>query len=367
MHSISKISVLGLLLLCGSLAQAQSRSNLLTQGADPRGPQELTICSQNLGNYGLLASVAEREANASAEGLSVKERALAERFTSKSCDVIAVQEILGREERDSLAAMERLAYILRQFSNRFYDFKIGASNDPTSRVGYLVAKDKAEILNLFSYNNLQLPKLTEKQKPRSFGRGPLELQIQVKPQGESAAKIVNLINFHFKSKRGGGRDAAELQFETYRMEMAEALRRIVESRHSAAMTRGETILVMLGDRNSHFDTASAKILEGVLTLRSFQGKAPCRMSDRGLPLCQAGAAQPQKFFSVLVGDPQTKQMPGTFEFKKEVSWLDEILMPAESLRYAWAQYDSSGDYDSGVVSEPKGASDHAMVWVNLNW
>jgi hypothetical protein len=117
------------------------------------------------------------------------------------------------------------------------------------------------------------------------------------------------------------------------------------------------VLLVMGDRNSNYDVASAKILEGVLALESFQSEGPCRMSKRGVPLCKAGSAFPGKLFSVLTGDPQTRLLPGTFQYKNVFSWLDDILMPPPSLEHALAYADESGDYASGVEWSPTEASD----------
>jgi predicted extracellular nuclease len=180
-------------------------------------------------------------------------------------------------------------------------------------------------------------------------------------------KIVAIVNFHFKSKRGGEGDPAGLEYETLRMQMAEALRRIVENRHAQSFANGATILVVLGDRNSHFDTASARILEGILTLNEFQRSGKCRLSKRGVPLCQAETRVSQKLFSVLTTDRQASKQPGTFVYKGEFSWLDDILLPAEALPFARSRDAVEGDYDAGVVYKPATASDHAMVYVRLNW
>jgi len=348
-------------------AAAQSRSSNLNPLLDARGAPELTVCSQNLENYGAYPDALARSPGLTDFDLQHKERDLITRFIHVGCDVIAVQEVLGKGEEKALIALSRLAELLRKASGRIYEVKTGPSNDPMSRVGFLVAKDRAEIINLVSYNNIELPKISEKQKPRDFSRGPLEIQLSVKGQADAQAKTVSIVNIHFKSKHGAQEDAAELDWETYRMEMAEAVRRIVDNRHSKDFKRGDSILMVVGDRNSNFDVASAKILNGILKLKNFQGTAPCRLSKRGVPLCQANIAQPARLFSVLLEDPQTKVLPGTFLYNKEYSWLDDILMPFESMRFAWAKYDSAGDYDCGVLNEPKDASDHAMVWVRLNW
>jgi hypothetical protein len=151
------------------------------------------------------------------------------------------------------------------------------------------------------------------------------------------------------------------------MEMSEALRRIAELRHKESFGSGESLLLLLGDRNSNFDVASARILEGSLVLSSFAEKGPCRMSKKGLPLCVAETAMPRKLFSVLTTNEGVKEFPGTFNYQGEYSWLDDILMPAESLRFAWKTAFSEGEYDSGLVQTPAVVSDHALVYVKLNW
>lgn len=351
----------------GDLLDAQSRSQDLTLAADPRGAPELTICSQNLNNYGLLADMIKRTPGMTADVLDQKEQALVKRFNAARCDIIALQEVLGRDEETSRKALQKLATRLRFATNRTWEVVTGPSNDPSLRNGYMYAKDRAEMLSRVSYYRVELPKLLEKDKSRMFSRGPLELQLAVKGQGDAPAKTVILVNFHFKSKRGGGGDPAQLDWETARMQMAEAMRRIMANRHRSAFESGETILVLLGDRNANFDAATAKILEGTLSLGMFQGDGVCRLSKRGVPLCQAGNAKPQTLFSVLTGDPQTKQVPGTHRYKKEYSWLDEILIAPPGLPAAWERFDSTGDYASGVVYDPREASDHALVWTRLNW
>ena len=127
------------------------------------------------------------------------------------------------------------------------------------------------------------------------------------------------------------------------------------------------MLVVLGDRNSNFDVASARILEGSLTLGSFMAGGPCRLSKRGVPLCKVDSELPRKLFSVITSNKETMPQSGTFSYKGEYSWLDDILMPAESLRYAWTTAYSEGSYNAGALYTPKDASDHAMVYVKLNW
>ena len=362
-----KIFLVLIAMLLTTALEAQSRAALPAPGEDPRGEPELTVCSQNLKNYGSFVDSKSREAGLKLEDFKEKEQALVSRFERAKCDVVGVQELLGRDNEKAQKAIDQLALALQKRTNRVYETRIGDTNDGISRVGFLVAKDRAEIASVMTYKKVLLPKLSEDQKPRLFSRSPLEIQLAVRPKGESQARTVSLVNFHFKSKSGASGDAAALEWETYRMEMAEGLRRILEKRFRNSFGSGAIPLLVLGDRNGNFDVASAKILDGTLPLSRFQGQAVCRLSKRGVPLCQGGVEGVQKLFSVLLGDPQTKLLHGTFVYEKIFSWLDDILVPAETLPLAWKRFDVAGDYDSGVISTPSFASDHALVWVRLNW
>ncbi|MFM1847217.1 MAG: hypothetical protein RL417_691 [Pseudomonadota bacterium] len=355
------------LLGVSTVTAAQIRVAPGVEGTDPRGPAELTVCTQNLENYGSFEDSARRKVGLTIDEYRIKEAAIAERIRKTGCDVVAIQELVGKPEQVAAKALERLLKEVNRRSGRFFDYRAAPSNDPNLRNAFLVAKDRAEIVNTLSYAKIELPKTSLRQKQRFFSRGPFEIQLMVRPRGGGVAKNVTLVTFHFKSQGGKVADPAGLQWETYRMEMAEALRRVVETRHAASFGSGESLLVLLGDRNSNFDMASARILEGTVTLKDFQGKGICRLSKRGVPLCAAGSFSPQRLFSVLTSDPQTRQLTGTYRMKGEYSWLDDITVPAETLRYAWSRFDSEGDYNSGVVHKPPQASDHAMAYVRLNW
>ncbi len=336
-------------------------------GGDPRGVTDLVICSQNLKLFGSFETVRLGSPTYNREKHTQKVRALVSRFIAGGCDVIAVQEVLAKTVAAGQAALGELASELRKRTNRVYTPVLAPPVEGQMTTGFLLADDRVALQNSLPYGRVELPRLAAKQRPRLFTRPPLEVQISVKSRDSDLVKVVSLVNLHFKSKRGGKDDPTGLEWETYRMEMAEGLRRIVESRHADAFASGESLLVLLGDRNSNFDVASARILEGSLLLSSFGEKGPCRLSKRGVPLCVTETSLPRKLFSVITSNETLQSVPGTFTYKGEYSWLDDILMPAESLRYAWRTAYSEGQFDSGVIRTPSEASDHAMVYTKLNW
>ncbi len=347
--------------------RAEIRTNITDVTHDPRGEFELTVCSQNLQNYGRLKDAARRIKGLDEAGLLEKRSDLVRRFHEAGCDVIALQELIGGNEQYAKESLEELVAMLQYRTNRWFDIYLSPSNDKALRLGYLVARDTATLRGMTSYRAVELPKISETQKPRLFSRGPFEIRLQVNGKDGASSRLVKLVTFHFKSRAFNSQDGAELEWETYRMEMAEALRTIVLNRHQSSLEGDGSLVILLGDRNSHFDTASAKILSGELTLRSFQGTAPCRLSKRGVPLCKPGNANPPTFTSVLTTDPEVKQTAGSYLYEKTFSWLDDILIPTSQLPFAFSKDGIEGNYESGVISKHEKASDHSLVYVRLNW
>jgi hypothetical protein len=367
------ITALGVILSC-AVAHAdnpkpQKKPTAVSiPGGDPRGATDLVICSQNLKLFGSFQHLSRSNPTYNRERHKAKINDLIARFIAAKCDVVAVQEVIGKTPSDGEAALNELTEVWRARSNRFFKVATAPPSEGSMTNGFIIALDRASVLQTLPYGRVQLPKIATRQKPRLFSRPPFELQISVKARDSELIKTISIVNFHLKSKRGGMDDPTGLEWETYRMEMAEGLRRVLELRHKDAFAAPDNILVVLGDRNGNFDVASARILDGSLSLASFGERGPCRLSKRGIPLCALESPLPRRLFSVLIGDNSGGiSYPGTYNYRGEYSWLDDILLPAESLRYAWRSAFTEGAFNSGVVSTPAEASDHSLVYVGLNW
>ncbi len=360
-----KILLLTLILLAVFDISADERAKEFSLSPDPRGLPDITICTQNLGLFGTFSDSEIRQPSLTKEEYKIKLNSLVERFMRARCDIIAVQEVLG-EKTEAFKALLTLRERLRKKWNRFFNI-VNGDGEYASRCAFLFAIDKVELLHSVTYQGVELPKINPQDASRSFPRAPLEVQLRTLSGIGAEKKILRLITFHFKSKRGGWKDPAQLEYETHRMVMAEALRRIILSRHNGAVRKGTSPLILLGDRNSDEFSASARILEGSIHLGNFFNGKTCRIGGGGAPLCTPMARGPQDFFSVLTSDVETRSQGGTFLYKKKPVWLDDILLPAEALHYARTRLDDSGNYDSGLLFEPKEASDHALAYVKLNW
>lgn len=344
-------------------------ANLIAQyeAEDPRKLPELTVCSQNLQNLESFKDAQSHSLELTQAQYDEKVIGLAKRFEAAACDVIAVQEVKAKKEYTALEVLNYLTQKLISISGRPFEAKVALEGDGAIRNGFIVARDRAEIINLINYAKVELPRLLETDKVKIFERAPLEIQLQVNGRDGADSRVVTLINFHLKSRSGAAQDPTGLQFETVRMQMAESIRRLVDIRHSEVPGKAPKILVLLGDRNTGADMAAARILEGSLALADFKSNGPCRLSKRGIPVCKTENRRPQKFFSTLTSDPESSGVAGSYFYKGEASWIDDILLPASSLKFAQKSVYEDGNYDSGTVSKPRTASDHSLVFVRLNW
>ncbi len=325
---------------------------------------QVTVCTQNLHNYGLYSATKGRQAKINREDFVFKEKSLIKRFSDVDCDIIAFQELLGND-KSSKEAIKNLSDNLKSYTGKSFDYYIGRSNDKFSRVGFLVAKNKVKVLNTFSYSKRELPKLLKEERPRYFTRGPFEINLEVKKVDEKFVTLT-IITFHFKSQSGGYKDPAKLNWEILRMQSAEGLRQIAEEKVKNNDSKKENILILLGDRNSNFTSSSSKILDGTYLLSDFS-KSFCMVSKKGIPICKEKIEKVPKFISVLTNDPEALMGQGSYIYKKQYSWLDEILISASKDSYALENKNYTNNYDSGVFRKYENASDHALGFVRLHF
>lgn len=311
---------------------------------------ELRVCSQNLHNY--LAPAQIRDDKKRARALR-DEAALVERFLEARCDVIAVQEVLGRDEREGLSHLRVLAAQLGRQAQRKVQAYVGHSRDRI-RNGFLVVGDELQHVQVETLDDVGLPRLQPKGPPHYFRRPPLRLIAHLK--SETKTELV-LFNMHLKSKADGWKDASGTQFEALRMEMAEALR--LQAKDQVAASR---IVMVLGDRNTSETAAAAMILEGVRELRDFQ-EGGCSLDAELQPRCPASQGlRPPEFTALLhEANKRCASCPrlSSYRYRGNVSLLDEILVHRSALPRLVDGRDRLRVGTSGVFSR---GSDHKLLW-----
>src|SRR5262249_52991665 len=113
---------------------------VLSIGARAASAGELTVCTQNLWNYGVPEAVhklrrPEDEITKIRADLAKQEQALAERLAG--CDIIAVQELLGEGDTQARSALNRLIRVLDQRTGQRYLGRMADTRD-VIRNGFLV-------------------------------------------------------------------------------------------------------------------------------------------------------------------------------------------------------------------------------------
>jgi len=122
---------------------------------------------------------------------------LVSRFMAAKCDVVAVQEVIGKTLADGEAALNQLAARWRERSNRVFSVMTAPPTEGSMTNGFIVALDRASVLQSLPYGRVQLPKIWSRQKPRLFSRPPFEVQLSVKSRDSELVKAISLVNFHF--------------------------------------------------------------------------------------------------------------------------------------------------------------------------
>ena len=284
-------------------------------------------------------------------GVGVKERWRANKLVEawSNCDVVALQELATGRDGSSVTVLEDLSDLVFKAHGVSMSVHLGASNDSTLRLAYLVNVDLFEVKEDESLSLATLPKLSDGQRPRRFSRGPYVLHLR--PYQGSQDEVISLINLHFKSKHNGFKDPARLMWEGFRVEMAEAVR-------SYATSLSSSSVFVLGDRNNGSASPSAHVLSGLRALEDFQDGS-CVITSKIKALCRV---EPRN--SVFIGVSQLYRLysstDGSYRYKSKVAWLDDILF--------LNNLDNVSRYqviDFGLRKVEREVSDHSLVYLTL--
>ena len=292
---------------------------------------ELIVCSQNLGS------------KQNRKNLSY----LAERIIRSGCNVVAVQEVSGDSKKKALKNLNKLSKVIEEFSGNNFNSYVGETNDRFIRNGFLVSSKLGEVSYSRSFSKVYLPKLMGSGPSKKFSRGPFMIQLEVAGKGGAKKRKVKIYSVHFKSKRNPWKDKSNTSFETLRVQMAEALRVL-------AQTRSDDVIIIAGDLNSRVDSATAAVLSGGRVLSDFQFKNSCSISKKLSPSCKT-SARPE-VFTPLLGKSSKKL--ASYRHNKSLELIDDIYMNGKN---SWMSE------EIGVSGEFWKGSDHKLVWARINW
>lgn len=339
---------------------------------DP-GEAELRVCTQNLENFGKVidsprATKKRAKQKKETQRKEKQSEALAARIVNARCDVVAVQEVYGANMQEARRNLRPLLTALKTRGLTFQDF-LGESLSKTIRNGFLLKEGAGTVVSVESYASAMLPKLSPLGPGRRFSRGPVSLALDVQKKGEMPSsptsnslskRRVVLFTMHLKSKVDGWKDPTQTQFEVARMEMAEALRNLASDR--IRREAPGAVVVVLGDRNSEPDDASARILSGARVLGDFRDN--CRVDEKLAPRCERPQERVLEFRGLLEALSQEQgNIVGTYRYRGREEIIDEILVS----HTAWSVFSKDGRLMTGVEGSFRQGSDHKLVWSELNW
>lgn len=299
------------------------------------------LCSQNL--YRIDASKTQPQE-------TQRVVRLAKRIAKAGCHVLAAQEIAGTNKQEAQRSAEMFRAALEKITNRKWQAIVGDSRDKHISNGFFVDTAVARVTEVSSLARMVLPSLQPHGPLNYFSRGPLRLELAV----HRIEQPVVVYGMHLKSKAHGWRDPAKLQFESWRIEMAEGLRR------DAAQSKG--IAVILGDRNTRHDGAAAKVLSGELRIEDFiQAKCSVNKEPDLRPNCQGVKKRRGQFIPMLersfVKADLKAGKVGSYKYRGRWELIDEILVSTKSRKH----FAKKGQ----LLGQGDGASDHLLLAVDL--
>ncbi len=239
------------------------------RGEGARNQGGIRVCSQNLFRFG------SEKFSKNKEKREKQKTFLVSRMKRAACDVIAVQEVSGKNRWRAGQLLQELADSLGQRSGRRFKAFVGDSQDAYIRNGFILAEDLGSVVSFDSYWRETLPKIQKRGRPRSFVRGPVSLELEL-AQPRSGISRLLLFSVHLKSKSNSWKDPTRTEFEVYRMESAQAVREIALK--ALEKSPEGTMLFVMGDRNSTEGSASADTLEGAYELSDFHEN--CRLTEK---------------------------------------------------------------------------------------
>jgi len=350
--------------------------------ADARGEVELRVCSVNLNNYGAQAEVARILRAAGTRARRVKEKSIVAAVAKLDCDVIAVQAALGATVSAARAGLRELGAKIQEQTGGHWEAFVGASNHKLCYNAYLVNLDRATVMGTTTHTDKFLPRFGIFEEA-NFVRAPYEIILDVESRDGSGSKEVVITNFQFQRSMSLGKP----EQESMKMQMAEAVRQIVELGQFRLDTRGGSIAVVTGDRVNGREMPSSLILEGRLQLTDFKGDDPCKLAVTSRHVCDPFPSRAKILFGVL-GESIKPPVIEKQEFKKakpvkkikgkkkqrkkspaaqQIDRTNEIYFLQKDLPKVQKEANVSGIYSAGGIDVDNGLPDSPLLWVDLNW
>lgn len=358
---------------------------------DPREEGEVRLCSVNLNNYGLPIEMGRLLPKTALLRRPALERSILRGIKKARCDVVAIQGVVGRDFSSARQGLEMLSTKLQKQTQLPWKIYTAGSGYRLAQHGFLVNENSVQVLAIISHTDKLLPRFGPFEEEK-FVRAPLELQMKVSGKGKAEHRSLSLITFVFqKTLNVKPRDP-----EVMRMQMAEALRQLVNLNDQIIDPFKPPIVIFLGDRMTPNFSPTNQVLEGRLLLTDFGPEGHCKIDQKEKIICNPNPQYPKTLFGLFANDMRTlaKTAPGVRDSNsnsgnpqvnkftpgnKKASAANridaallndltaDIFLLQSDLSYAWATQRIPGHYQIGFEKIANGLKESPLIWVELNW
>ena len=362
-------------------------ADLRTAAAD-----EVTVCTQNLWNYGLpevvqkLRRRADRIASIRAS-LARQEQALAARLSG--CDIIAFQELLGEDDHQARAALDRLGAVLEERTGHLYRGRMADTRD-VIRNGFLLRTDAAltEVSFDGRHSSDRLPSIPAFPQV-SWDRGPAELVVELRQnvpvrgrddrgvpgahkaqstreaeRAPVAARLrLRVVTAHLKSKsaREGSDDPDGEHWERRRVVQAGAILDLARRRQRE---RPAELLFVVGDINCDRGSAARAVLTGEIDPATLLSPHDC-IGSEGQVECEL-PHRSRVLLDLADRDPDLRGR-GSYRFGGREELIDGIFASPRAASLARKPGAAPDDYDVELAGRLYEGSDHRLLRVTLRY
>lgn len=345
---------------------------------DPRGNPEITVCSINANNYGTKDIWKSTFRRSDIPKRTVMRRTIIKAIREAGCDLIAVQNILGKDDADALqSSQEILGYKTEERAG--WKTILGAVNREVSRNAILyrdklklVATEKFTGSRLTSFGSFRLDQL---------GVPPLRAVFEVRRAGSDETRNVSVTSFTLKNSVNFSSDETEVR----RIQLAEFIRTQTAS-IKRAESEAETIVILAGNRAGSADSVGTQILEGRYKLADFLSDGACSFNADGTISCLREKMRPKELFGVVgSSSPESFKAvmqgikikpPGLSKKGKSAApdlmtkiglLASEIYMDGADYYLGLSKAGAPGKFDLRVIPVRTGLPESPFLALRLNW
>lgn len=345
---------------------------------DPRGLPEVTICSINTNNYGHKKIWEATFRRSDIPKRSAMRRSIVKAVKEAACDLIAIQNILGKEDSDAMQSTREILGFKPE-DQAGWEIILGSVNREVSRNAIVyrskynpVTTEKFSASRLTSFGSFKLDQ---------FGIPPVRAEFEIPQVGSGEVRKVSLTSFTLKNSVGFSSDETEAK----RIQLAEFLRGQT-SAIKRSESESETIVVFTGNRAGPADSVGSQIIEGRYKLADFLSNGACSFESDGTVKCLPEKIRPKEFFGIIgasspdsfaaVLDTVKFKLPRNVKKTKAKS-LDprakvnllasEIYMDGTDYYLGLSKAGAPGKFEMRMIPVRTGLPESPFLVLKLNW